>query len=425
RGGIDGLNLVVPHGDGNYYSNRPDIRIQQPGRTRGALNLDGLFGLHPAATGLFELWKAKQLGIVIATGLTDPTRSHFDAMAMMERGTPGNKTSPTGWIARHLVSMGMDTQEFAGLVVDTQVPMSLMGVSGVATVPDLGGFDLWGWGTDAEFHRVALRALYSGASWFHLVGQRAFDLLDNLSGANLGDYTPENGARYPDDGFGRALQVVAQLIKRQLGVRTATIDLGGWDTHERQGDDGQGWFASNVATLSNGLYAFMVDLGARANKVTVVVLSEFGRRVRQNESGGTDHGHGNCLLVIGGGVIGGIYGVWPGLATPQLDEGADLAITTDYRQVLMEILMRRLNNPKLSAVFPNAPAYSPLNMLKGQDRSAPSTFGPVAHVPVASRAQGFAGQFGQAGTRARAPQQVTATPPRRRPSSTSPDQPSR
>ncbi|MCS7002497.1 MAG: DUF1501 domain-containing protein, partial [Dehalococcoidia bacterium] len=369
RGGIDGLNLIVPYGDPAYAVARPTIRIAEPGRTRGAIDINGFFGFHPATTGLNELYQAGLLAIVVATGLTDPTRSHFDAMAMMERGTPGSTTAlATGWIARHLVSANV-TGTLPALVVANQVPAAMIGALNVATIPSLNGYNLAG--RNAEFQRLqreTIQSWYSsGTSWLHNAGTETLSVLSRIQQANPGSYTPANGARYPDNGFGRSLQVVAQLIKMNLGVRAATVDFGGWDTHESQGDDGQGFFANQVATLANGLLAFHTDLADVNSRLTVVVMSEFGRRLRQNNSNGTDHGHGNVMLVSGGAVRGGLYGVWPGLSADKLNQGNDLDITTDYRQVLSEILVRRQRNGNLAAVFPGMPTYTPLGLMRGED----------------------------------------------------------
>lgn len=373
RGGLDGLNLVVPYADANYVAARPEIRVRPPGQTRGALDLNGFFGLHPAATHLHELYAAGALAIVHATGLNDPTRSHFDAMAMMERGTPGVTLTTTGWLARHLASVsGITNADIPVVVAQSGAPDSLLGYSNTAAISSLSGYAYSGRWDQVDFQRLALRTMYSGADWLRQAGQQALNVSDRVALAALAAYTPEFGASYPSHSFGDALRLIAQLIKAELGMRIATVDLDGWDTHQYQGDDGQGYFASLVATLSQGLHAFYTDLTNYANRLTVVVMTEFGRRLQQNESGGTDHGHGSVILVVGGNVNKGIYGAWPGLATDALDEKRDLAITTDYRRVLSEILVRRLKNPAFQTVFPGFSDYRPLNLVKGADAGVPS-----------------------------------------------------
>jgi uncharacterized protein (DUF1501 family) len=368
RGGMDGLNLVVPYGDADYAANRPDIRIRPAGQTRGALDLDGFFGLHPAAPHLRELYTGGALAIVHAVGLTDPTRSHFDAMAMMERGTPGNTTTTTGWLTRHLASVtDIAGTDIPVLAAQSASPDSLLGYANTAAISSLSSLAYSGKWDQIDFQRLALRALYTGSSWLYQAGAQALDVSDRIALADLGSYTPEFGAVYPGGSFGDALKLIAQMIKQELGVRVAAVDLDGWDTHQSQGDDGQGYFAALVTTLSQGLHAFYTDLTNYANRLTLVVMTEFGRRLAQNESGGTDHGHGGVMLVLGGNVNKGLYGRWPGLATDALDERRDLAITTDYRQVLSEIVVRRLRNPHLAAVFPGFGGYQPLNVVKGAD----------------------------------------------------------
>jgi uncharacterized protein (DUF1501 family) len=397
RGGIDGLNLVVPHGDPDYSINRPTLRVAQPGRTRGALDLDGFFGLHPAAAPLLTVWNANQLAIVHATGLTDPTRSHFDAMAMMERGTPGAKSVATGWITRHLLSTGAvapngGANAIAALATSATVPDAVLGLRETATVPSFASLDYSGHWDQIDFLRVAVRELYGGDHWIQRAGAQALDIVDRVMARAPSQYVPANGARYPTGSFGQSLQVVAQAVKLQLGLRVACVDYGGWDTHEEQGSDGEGLFAAQTGVLASGLAALLTDLADWSGRLTVVVMSEFGRRLRENQSKGTDHGHGNVMLVLGGGVNGGIYGRWPGLKREVLFEQQDLAITTDYRHVLGEVVMRRLKNPRLADVFPGGPAYAPLGFAQGVDQPVPapaSTVPPpttaAVYIPLASR----------------------------------------
>lgn len=369
RGGMDSLNLVVPYADANYANNRPDIRIRPAGQTRGALDLNGYFGLHPAATHLRDLYTAGALAIVHAAGLIDPTRSHFDAMAMMERGTPGQTTTTAGWLTRHLASVtGIGRTEVPVIVAQSEAPDSLLGYPNVAAISSLSGYTYSGRWDQIDFQRLAMRTMYgSSSSWLYQAGAQTLDVSDRLALASLSTYTPQFGAVYPSNGFGDSLKLAAQMIKADLGVRIATLDLGGWDTHQDQGNDGQGYFATLTTTLSQGVHAFYTDMTDYASKLTLVVMTEFGRRLSQNDSNGTDHGHGGVMLVAGGNVNKGIFGDWPGLQTDKLDEKRDLAITTDYRRVLSEILVRRLKNPKYSTVFPGFSDYRPLNLVKGSD----------------------------------------------------------
>ncbi len=378
RGGLDGLNLVCPVAGpdrGHYEVARPELAVPLTGPD-AALPLDGQFGLNPAAVALADLYTAGRLAIVQATGLDEPNRSHFDAQEYIERGTPGDRTTATGWLARHLASAFNLPPEIVmpSVSVGSTQATSLLGDRDTVNMSDPDSFNLqigpWMW---RGAQRIALRHLYSGdTTWLHAAGLQALDAMDIVELNTQGGYTPGNGAVYPNDSFGRDLQVVAQMAKLGLGLRIATIDLGGFDTHNGQGDNGQGYFGNLVRTLAEGLAALYTDLdgpGAEslADRTTIVVQSEFGRRLRENADHGSDHGHGNLMLVLGGAVNGGVHGHWPGLATAQLFEGADLAVTTDFRRVLSEILIRRLGNNQLGVVFPGYAGYQPLGVVSGTD----------------------------------------------------------
>ena len=377
RGGMDGLNLAPPIDGpdrGFYEAKRQGIAIPVTGAD-AALPLTSLLGLHPAAAPLFDLYQAKRLAVVHAAGLTSDTRSHFDAMQYMELGTPGNKAGTTGWLTRHLLTAGnLPPQMIMPAVAAGNLqPTALLGSreSIGMTAPDDFNFNgHWYYG---NMQRAGLRSMYGGASWLHQAGLQTLDAVDVVEQAAPGAYTPANGAIYPGGAFGDSLQTVAQLIKMQLGLRVATVDLGGWDTHEYQGGGGGGYFASHLGELASGLAAFYTDLsndaGVDHNKrITTVVMSEFGRSFEENASGGTDHGHGNVMLVLGGSVNGGlVYGDWPGLAPDQLYDHRDLAITTDYRRVLSEVLIRRLGNPNLGSIFPGYAGYAPAGIVQGAD----------------------------------------------------------
>jgi len=364
RGGTDGLNVVVPFGDDDYYANRPRLAIRQPrSGGRAAIDLDGFFGFHPSLAPLKELFDDGVLAAVHATGSPDRTRSHFDAMDFMERGTPGDRSIPTGWIGRHLASLdtGNDSP-FRAVGVGSLLPFSLRGPVTATNLSSIAGFHLQGRpGQEVETARFQARlsAMNAGDLWLDRQARQTFSAISALAAAHPGTYGPANGAVYPDTGFGSALKQVAQLIKADLGVEVACVDLAGWDLHARQGG-ATGVMADLLAELAAGLAAFHTDLADRMSRITLVTMSEFGRRVRDNASGGTDHGHGNVMFLLGGGVRGGrVYGDWPGLAPEQLDGPGDLAITTDFRTVLAEVVDRRLGNTNLGDVFPGftPPAY--------------------------------------------------------------------
>ena len=363
RGGIDGINIVPPiAGDdrGHYQAKRPDLAVPATG-ANAALPLNERFGLHPAAAPLHDLYQAKKLAVIHAAGLTSDTRSHFDAMQYMELGTPGSKSSTTGWLTRHLLTAGNIPRKIIlpALAVGNLQPAALLGSRESIGMTSPSNFDFGGHWYYEDWQRQALRDMYNnGGTWLHQAGVQTLDAVDVIEAAAPGTYTPGNGAVYPDGSFGGNLKSVAQMIKMQLGLRVATVDLGGWDTHEYQGDDGGGYFAGRLGELAAGLAAFFTDLSSyngvdQTRRITVVVMSEFGRSFQQNASRGTDHGHGNVMLVLGGAVNGGrVFGQWPGLATDQLYDQRDLAITTDYRRVLSEILIRRLGNAQLGTIFP-------------------------------------------------------------------------
>ena len=372
RGGIDALNLIPPIGGadrGRYEAVRQEIAVP----VSAALGLGtSNFGLHPAAAPLHELYANGNLALIQATGMHEDTRSHFDAMTYMEQGTPGQFT-PSGWITRHLQSASNIPDEILmpALSVGHYSPQSLLASQESIGIDDPSRFNLnqgpWLW-RNAQRH--AMRQLYSsGVTPLHAAGVQTLNAADIIEANVAEGYVPAGGALYGDTEFGRHLTTVAQMIKLQLGLRCATVDLGGWDTHENQGDAGAGYFADLVGELSAGLHALFTDLSADgyADRLTVVVMSEFGRRFAENDDGGTDHGHGGAMMVLGGNVNGGLHGTWPGLHADNLYEGTDLAVTTDYRRVLSEILIRRMGNPHLGVVFPGYNSYAPLDIVSGVD----------------------------------------------------------
>jgi uncharacterized protein (DUF1501 family) len=379
RGGLDGLNLVMPlsGADRGYYETaRPDLAVPTSGAD-AAVALDSGFGLHPAAAQwLHPLYQENKLSVVLAAGLDEANRSHFDAQEYMDRGTPGDRTTATGWLARHMASAHNLPDEIVmpSLSVGSTQATSLLGDHDAINLTDPDSFNLeigpWRW-RDAQ--RRALRTFYSSDStWLHTSGLQALDAMDLIELNASGSYAPANGADYPSNSFGDAMQVVAQMVKLDLGLRVAAVDLGGWDTHNGQGDGSGGFFADLLGTLAQGMAALYTDLDGAgsedyAQRLSMVVQSEFGRRLKQNADRGTDHGHGNVMLVLSGSATGGIHGDWPGLAPAQLFDSADVAVTTDFRRVLSEILIRRMGNNHLGFVFPGYTGYTPLGVVSGTD----------------------------------------------------------
>lgn len=360
RGGMDSLNAVVPYGEGaNYYDRRPTIAISAPDASdTSALDLDGFFGLHPAMRPLKDLFDAQQVTIIAGAGSPDPTRSHFDAMETMERGTPGDKMTGTGWINRHLATTAWQNESpFRAVGMGALVPSSLRGDGKALALRSIADFHLGGRTDQLYAIQRTLSGLYSVQAPndpLSLGAAGVFGVMELLQNLSALDYFPENGAQYPDSEFGMGLRQVAQLIKADLGLEVACVDIGGWDTHEQQGaSDGQ--MAYLLGEFAQGLAAFHQDMGGRMANVSVVTMSEFGRTAAENASFGTDHGRASAMFLMGGGVQGGIFHRWGGLADEQLDEG-DLAVTVDYRDVLAEILVKRLGNTALEQIFPN---YTP------------------------------------------------------------------
>jgi len=363
RGGADGLNVIIPHGDENYYMLRPTIGVPRPDDSKAkvkVLDLDGFFGLHPALGALKPIYDAGKLAPVQATGSPDQTRSHFEAMALMERGATTSAYS--GWLARHLSTLDTgNNSALRAVAISDMLPASLTGAVTATALQSIGDYHLRARDENGEALRAAIEAMYqeqddllTSAAWQTLAS------IDVLSRIDMKGYQP-GGRTYPESDFGRALQTTAQLIHVDVGVEVACVDIGGWDTHAAQGS-AEGQMARVMADLGDGLAAFYEDLGAEIENVTVVVMSEFGRRAHENAALGTDHGHGNMMLVIGDGIAGGkVYSRWPGLHPDQLVGPGDLAITTDYRDVLGEVLAKRLNNPQMDQVFPGY-AANPLGL---------------------------------------------------------------
>ena len=350
RGAVDGLNVVVPFGEADYYRSRPTIAIPRPGGNDGALSLDGFFGFNPRLAPLKPLWDRRDLAIVHACGSPDSTRSHFDAQDYMETGTPGVKNTSDGWLNRYLQVRKAETaSSFRAVALTPGLPRMLQGAAPAIAVSQLAQFGIRG--ADAG---SAFEAEYAAAADQVLngVGREAFNAMKALKVADPGKYQPEHGAAYPTSPFGQALRQIAQLAKADVGLEVAFADIGGWDTHVNQGA-GQGQLAGRLDDFAKSIAALVTDLGEQMSDTVVLTMSEFGRAVNENGNRGTDHGHGNAMLVIGGGVQGGkVYGHWPGLAATQRYDGRDLAVTTDFRDVFSEIVVRHMGVTNPTAIFP-------------------------------------------------------------------------
>ena len=354
RGAADGLNIVVPHGERSYYAMRPTINITK----KSVLDLDGFFGLHPAMASLEPLWKQRHLAIVHAAGSPDPTRSHFDAQDFMESGTPGVKVTDDGWLNRALHELfadkSPDKSAFRAIALGPSLPRILSGKEPAIAVNNLNDFSVGGKNPKAAPISNTFEAMYENSvdAVLHGTGQETFDAVKMLKAADPAHYAPAANANYPKGSFGDSLKQLAQQIKANLGVQVAFADIGGWDHHVNEGST-QGQIANVLGDFSQSIAAFWTDLGDLGEDTVVVTMSEFGRTARENGNRGTDHGHANVMFVLGGPVKGGkVYGSWPGLDQSQLYEGRDLAVTTDFRLVLSEVVSRYLGNRDLKTVFP-------------------------------------------------------------------------
>ncbi len=371
RGAADALNVVVPHGDADYYRLRPGIGIAPPARSAGpdgALDLDGFFGLHPALAPLEPLYRRGLLAPIHAVGSPSATRSHFDAQDYMETGTPDQKSTSDGWLNRYLATRGTCEQcapahsssgsasdnkqsPFRAVALADQTPRILGGPAQSVAMSSLDDFVIRSTGSDAA---TRLEALYrtGSADLVHGAGSELFDAMKMLREANPQRYQPAAGANYPRSPFGQRLRQIAQLVKAGVGMEVAFADVGGWDTHVNQGG-ANGQLAARLRDFASSIAALVTDLDDRMADVTIVTMSEFGRMARENGTRGTDHGHAGSMFVIGGNVDGGkVHGRWPGLAPDKLHEGRDLALTTDFRAVFGELVARHLGAQHPELVFP-------------------------------------------------------------------------
>lgn len=378
RGGCDGLNLVAPSADPIYIAERkPESRVEREGDNKGLplrnTLADNDFRFHFKAGKLKELYDRKQLAIVHSCGLTNGTRSHFEATDYMERGTPDNKNTPTGWLTRLTSNMNLLNAALPVVSGSNVLPASLLACSRAMAIPNVRKLQLK---TDSRFHLVQetlLKKRYGEKSLIGVDGLHMLGVLDlitshmpqDASGKAI-DYIPKAGVTYPEEYYAKelsnSLKTIAQLIKMDIGLQFATADFGGWDTHIGQG----GRFPNLVDGLSHSIGAFWDDLASIQDNLIIVVMSEFGRRLKSNDSGGTDHGHGNVMLVIGNQVNGGnIYGKWLGLSNEHLDNQVDLAVTTDYRTVLAEITAKSFKNKDMNSIFPGFSPDTMPGIIKG------------------------------------------------------------
>jgi len=355
RGAVDGLSVVVPFGESEYYRARPSIAIARPNSgENAAIDLDGFFGFNPRLQPLKALWDSKQLAVVHACGSPDSTRSHFDAQDYMETATPGSKSTSDGWLNRYLrARKDEQATPFRAVALTTQLPRMLQGPAPALAMNQIAQFGIRG-GQATGSVGASFEAEYASAADQVLngTGREAFNAIRMLNTTDPSKYQPANGAAYPRSPFGRALEQIAQLTKAGVGLEVAFADIGGWDTHVNQGA-AQGQLASRLDDFSRAIAALVTDLGDFMEDTVVLTMSEFGRAVSENGNRGTDHGHGNAMMVIGGGVRGGyVYGKWPGLAVDRRYDGRDLAVTTDFRDVFGEIVIRHLGLKDSRQVFP-------------------------------------------------------------------------
>ena len=354
RGAVDGLNVIVPHGESEYYNLRPTIAVPKPNQADGAVNLDGFFGLHPSLKPLENFWQSKQMAIVHSAGSPDNTRSHFDAQDYMESATPGVKSTRDGWLNRVLQTENKkDASPFQAVALTPQVPRSLMGRAPTVAMTNLADFAI-----NAGAYTGAVQGGFEGIynqlsskDSLDTTGKETFEAVNFLKKANPSQYKAENGAQYPNSALGRSLLQIAQLVKANVGLEVAFAEAGGWDTHSNEGG-ARGQLANLLRGFGQSIAALATDLGKRMDDVVILTMSEFGRTARQNGTGGTDHGHGNQMMILGNSVKGGkVYGDWKGLKDG-LNEGRDLAVTTDFRDVFAEIAGRHLGNTSYDKIFP-------------------------------------------------------------------------
>jgi len=358
RGAMDGLMAVTPFTDEHLRAARPNIFISPTGDTaRKLIDLDGRFGLHPAMSAFEPLFREKRLAIVHGMGSPNTTRSHFDAQDYMESGTPFSKSTASGWLNRAVGLLGHDGSPLQAVSLTPSLPRSLYGDHGAVAIRDLKDFavQLRGNPQGANLAARSFEELYdeTTATLLKDTGKESFDAMKLLQKTDVRKYEPANGAQYPASPLGQSLRQIAQLIKMDVGLEVAFAESGGWDTHFNQGA-ATGAFARNVMDLSRSMAAFWTDLGAYQDDVTLMTMTEFGRTVKQNGTGGTDHGRASCLFVLGNDVQGGrVHGQIDPLAVENLEDGRDLKVTTDFRSIFSEVCGAHLQLPDRSSLFPD------------------------------------------------------------------------
>jgi uncharacterized protein (DUF1501 family) len=362
RGGADGLSLCVPFGDANYYASRPTINVARPDSltaTSKVTALDNYFGLPPAMSSLLPAFKAGQLLVLHATGVTVANRSHFDMQRFIEIGKANDPSLITGWLGRHLATVppARSGAPLRALGLADGLQRTLYGAPKALPIADPSTYGLSGSAATATARSDFLQGDYfMTVEPVRSAALDATNTLNLLKTISFPAYVPANGAAYPNSSFGRSLKSTAALIKADVGIEAVQLDIGGWDTHQAQ-DPNAGSMFRTMQDFANGLGAFWADVMSAGgiNSVTLVAISEFGRNVRENASAGTDHGRGSAMFVMGPGIAGGrvLTNNWPGLARDQLESGQDLKVTLDHRDVLAEIVSRRLGNPNIGVVFPD------------------------------------------------------------------------
>ena len=367
RGAVDGLNVVAPYGDANYARLRPSIGLARPGREGGAIDLDGYFGLHPALDDIRPLWEQKKLAFVHASGSPDASRSHFDAQDYLESGTPGEKGTQDGWLNRLLMTLPGTATPTRAISIGPVMPRIL---SGHATATNLASGAA---GTRANLldrPRIsgAFDQLYENNPRFSkaYIDAKASHKEVMEASVDTEMHIADGGAPLPN-GFSSDAARLAVLMRKDPNIQCVFIPLGGWDTHANQGA-AKGQLANRLAALGSGLSTLAQRLGPMFDDTTIVVMSEFGRTAKENGNGGTDHGHGNVMWLLGGSVVGGkVHGDWQGIGDAQLHEGRDVPVTTDFRTVLAQVAERhlRLKDTQLVRVFSSMPQPSrPLQLLR-------------------------------------------------------------
>lgn len=359
RGAMDGLNAVVPYAEGRYYDLRPTVGIATPGSGEGsAIDLDGQFGLHPAMAPLKALFDAGNMAIVHAAGATQVDRSHFSAQRLMELGINGQGQAAGGWLARYLNSQAIAGGTFQAISVANSTQKSLSGYPGALAMASAADFKL------TSRYATETTPLLNGLSaQDNTLGNQmgsTITALDSFAALGVEDIPVDNGATYANNSFGRAMRQAGQYIKADIGAEIICVDTGGWDHHNNLTNRLEG----KLTELSGGLAAFVQDMGTRMANVTVITMTEFGRRAGENASAGTDHGRASCMFALGNNVNGGrVYADWPGLAEDQLNKG-DLEITTDYRAVLGELINKRMRGGPLDEIFPGYTLPTELGLFK-------------------------------------------------------------